>query len=42
MFKADIGDISRGSNPTIYTFCALLLNCLLFASDKWLPKLKSL
>ena len=38
--KTDIGDVSVGSNPAIYTFCTLILNCLLLASDIWWPKLK--
>lgn len=31
--KADIGDVSKGSNPFIYTFCTLILNCLFPAGD---------
>ena len=33
-------DIGRGSNPTIYTFCTLILICLLLTSVTWHPKLK--
>lgn len=35
-----MGDVSRGSNPAIYTFCTLILNCLSLADDMWCPKLK--
>ena len=38
--KDDIDDVSRGSNPTIYTFCTLILICLLLTSVTWHPKLK--
>ncbi len=38
----DMGDVSRGSNPFIYMFCALILNCLLLDGDVWYSKLKSL
>lgn len=38
--KADMDDIGRGSNPTIYTFCTLILICLLLTSVTWHPKLK--
>ena len=33
-------DVSRGSNSTIYTFCTLILICLLLTSVTWHPKLK--
>lgn len=39
-YKANIGDVSKGSNFFIYTFCTLILYCLLFASDTWHGKLK--
>ena len=31
--KADVSDVSRGSNLFIYTFYALILNWLSFVSD---------
>lgn len=36
-----VGDVSRGSNPFICTFCTQILNCSLLASDTWHGKLKN-
>ena len=38
--KADIDDVSGGSNPAIYTFFTLILDCLLLNSDTWHLQLK--
>lgn len=38
----DTSDISGGTNPSNYTFCTLILNCLLLVNDTWCPKSKSL
>lgn len=38
--KNSASDVSRGSNPFIYTFCSLILNCLLLPSDTWYPESK--
>lgn len=31
--QLNIGNVSKGSNPAIYTFCTLILNCLPLAGD---------